>query len=83
MGPAAVVMKTPIIRREMGSKLIRMEFSDQPGQTVQTVDTPVDLRNRYSLTDAEVLELARYITIRVHDAFGVMLEPEPTMIGFD
>ncbi len=39
--------------------------------------------NRGSATADEVLELARYITIRVHDAFGVMLEPEPTMIGFD
>jgi UDP-N-acetylmuramate dehydrogenase len=39
--------------------------------------------NRGGATADEVLELARYITIRVHDAFGVMLEPEPTMIGFD
>jgi UDP-N-acetylmuramate dehydrogenase len=39
--------------------------------------------NRGSATAADVLELARYITIRVHDTFGVMLEPEPTMIGFD
>ena len=39
--------------------------------------------NRGGATSSEVLELARYITIRVHDTFGVMLEPEPTMIGFD
>jgi UDP-N-acetylmuramate dehydrogenase len=39
--------------------------------------------NRGGATANEVLELARYITIRVHDAFGVVLEPEPTMIGFD
>lgn len=39
--------------------------------------------NRGGATANEVLELARFITIRVHDAFGVMLEPEPTMIGFD
>jgi UDP-N-acetylmuramate dehydrogenase len=39
--------------------------------------------NRGGATADEVLELARYITIRVHDAFGVMLEPEPTMVGFD
>jgi pyruvate,water dikinase len=65
--PMIGVARQPIIRREMGSKLIRMEFSDQPGQNVRTVDTPVDLRNRYSLTDAEVLELARYgITIERH-----------------
>jgi UDP-N-acetylmuramate dehydrogenase len=39
--------------------------------------------NRGDATTDQVLELARYITIRVHDTFGVMLEPEPTMIGFD
>ena len=65
--PMIGVARQPIIRREMGSKLIRMEFSDQPGQSVKTVDTPLDLRNRYSLSDAEVLELARYgITIERH-----------------
>ena len=39
--------------------------------------------NRGEATTDQVLELARYITIRVHDTFGIMLEPEPTMIGFD
>jgi UDP-N-acetylmuramate dehydrogenase len=39
--------------------------------------------NRGVATTDQVLELARYITIRVHDTFGIMLEPEPTMIGFD
>ena len=61
------VARQPIIRREMGSKLIRMEFANEPGKTVRTVDTPVELRNRYSLTDDEVLELARYgMTIERH-----------------
>jgi UDP-N-acetylmuramate dehydrogenase len=39
--------------------------------------------NRGEATANDVLELARYITIRVHDEFGVMLVPEPSMIGFD
>ncbi len=39
--------------------------------------------NRGGATANQVLELARFITIRVHDTFGIMLEPEPTMIGFD
>jgi pyruvate,water dikinase len=50
----------PIIRRELGSKLIRMEFASGEGRTVRTVDTPAEQRNRYSLSDAEVIELARY-----------------------
>ncbi len=73
----------PIIRRELGSKLIRMEFATGEGRTVRTVDTPAEWRNRYSLSDAEVIELARYISIRVHDTFGIMLTPEPSFVGFD
>ena len=65
--PLIDIARQPIIRRELGSKLIRMEFSDERGKAVRTVDTPVELRHRYSLTDAEVLELARYgITIERH-----------------
>src|SRR5699024_7723770 len=55
----------PIISRRIGSKLIKMEFDDTPGvdHAVRTVDVPVSERNRYSLTDDEVIELARYATI--------------------
>jgi pyruvate,water dikinase len=55
----------PIIRRQLGSKLIKMEFDPAAGtgRSVRTVDTPVEQRTRYSLTDEEVVELARYATI--------------------
>jgi pyruvate,water dikinase len=33
------------------------------GKLVRIVDTPPEQRNRYSLTDAEVTELARYAVI--------------------
>ncbi|CAN7362204.1 phosphoenolpyruvate synthase [Cupriavidus necator] len=54
----------PIIRRSIGSKLIKMEFT-KPGETgrVKTVDVPTELRNRYSITDDDVTELARYAMI--------------------
>ena len=58
--------KYPIVGRRIGSKLIKMEFNDQrkPGENaVSTVDVPVSERNRYSLTDDEVIELARYAVI--------------------
>ena len=55
----------PIISRRIGSKLIKMEFDDNrnTGHAVRTVDVPVSERNRYSLNDEEVIELARYATI--------------------
>ena len=44
-----------------------MEFAtSRPGgggKRVRTVDTPPELRNRYSLSDADVDELARYALI--------------------
>jgi len=61
--------KLPIIRRNIGSKLIKMEFTGEAkaGLSVRTVDVPIELRNRYSLTDAEIAELATYaVTIEKH-----------------
>jgi pyruvate, water dikinase len=48
-----------ILRRSLGSKLLRMVYSDVPGERVRTEDTPDGLRNRFSLSDEEVQELAR------------------------
>ncbi|MCX5591711.1 phosphoenolpyruvate synthase [Alcaligenes endophyticus] len=55
----------PIVSRRIGSKLIKMEFDDSgnTSHAVRTVDVPVSERNRYSLTDDEIIELARYATI--------------------
>lgn len=54
----------PIIRRSIGSKLVKMEFT-QPGESgrVKTVDVPVEQRNRYSITDEDVIQLAKYAVI--------------------
>ena len=60
--------KQAIIRRNLGSKLIKMEFASAAdraatGKLVATVDTAPEQRNRYSLTDADVAELAQYALI--------------------
>jgi len=70
--PALRAGKRAIIRRNLGSKLIKMEFATPDekaasGRLVKTVDTVHELRNRYSLSDADVEELARYaLTIEQH-----------------
>ncbi len=63
--PMLALGKLPIIRRNIGSKLLKMEFTGESkaGLSVRTVDVPIELRNRYSLTDAEIVELARYAVI--------------------
>ncbi len=60
--------KRAVIRRNLGSKLIQMEFSSPEekkasGHLVKTTDVPTELRNRYSLTDAEVEQLAQYALV--------------------
>ncbi|MFM8461026.1 MAG: phosphoenolpyruvate synthase [Polynucleobacter victoriensis] len=62
--PILAAGKYPIIRRSLGSKLIQMQFT-APGETgrVKTVDVPLEQRNRYSISDEDVSELARYAMI--------------------
>ena len=66
--PALKAGKLAVIRRNLGSKLIKMEFATAAekaasGKLVRTVDTATEQRNRYSLTDTEVTELAKYALI--------------------
>jgi len=61
-----------VIRRNLGSKLIQMVFATPAEQAagaklVKTVDVPLEQRNRYSLTEADVEALARYaLVIETH-----------------
>ncbi|HEY3075828.1 MAG TPA: phosphoenolpyruvate synthase [Burkholderiales bacterium] len=54
--------KPAIVRRALGSKLQKMVFGTarEAGKSTRTVDVPEAERHRFSLTDAEVLELARH-----------------------
>ena len=61
--------KPAIVRRALGSKLEKMVFSQSAsaGKSTKTVEIPEIERAQFSLTDAEVLELARYaVTIEKH-----------------
>ncbi len=60
--------KRAVIRRNLGSKLLQMEFTTAQeknisGKLVKTTDVPTELRNRYSLTDADAEQLAKYALI--------------------
>jgi pyruvate,water dikinase len=62
--PMLAAGKRALIRRQIGSKLIKMEFAPAgSNERVKTVDVPIDQRNTYSLTDDEVNELAMYAVI--------------------
>jgi pyruvate, water dikinase len=63
--PALEAGRPAILRRTLGSKAIKMVFSDagEAGRSVRTLDVPEAQRRRFSITDAEMEELARYAVI--------------------
>ncbi|HEX7890265.1 MAG TPA: phosphoenolpyruvate synthase [Ramlibacter sp.] len=79
--------KQSVIRRNLGSKLIQMVFSSdaekaQSGKLVKTVDVPLEQRNRYSLTDDDVMELARYALV-IEQHYGRPMDIEWGKDGTD
>ena len=79
--------KSAVIRRNLGSKLIKMEFTTPEekaasGKLVKTVDTATEQRNRYSLTDADVTELAQYALI-IEQHYGRAMDIEWGKDGSD
>jgi len=82
--PMLAAGKFPIIRRSLGSKLLKMEFDPSAlnGRSVRTVDVADAERHRFSLTDEDVLELARYaVTIEKH--YGRPMDIEWGKDGID
>ncbi len=78
--PTLKAGKRALIRRNLGSKLLKMEFSTPAekaatGKLVKTVDTATEVRNRYSLTDDDVLELARYALV-IEEHYGRPMDIE-------
>ena len=76
-----------VIRRNLGSKLLQMEFTTADekkagGKLVKTTDVPTELRNRYSLSDADVEQLARYALI-IETHYGRAMDIEWGKDGID
>ncbi|MES2579374.1 MAG: phosphoenolpyruvate synthase [Pseudomonadota bacterium] len=82
--PLLALGKPAIVRRTMGSKLIKMVFSDatQAGKSTLTVDVDPAQSDVYSLSDADILELATYaMTIENH--YGCPMDIEWGKNGLD
>ena len=79
--------KMPVIRRQIGSKLIKMVFATaqervDTRRAVKTVDVAIEDRNRYSLSHEQVIELAQYaLTIESH--YGRPMDIEWGLDGRD
>ncbi|MFL6587517.1 MAG: phosphoenolpyruvate synthase [Luteimonas sp.] len=55
--------KPAILRRGIGSKQLRMVYSDVPGERVRIEDTPAEQRDTFSISDEDVQELSRQALI--------------------
>jgi pyruvate,water dikinase len=85
--PMLRAAKRAVIRRNLGSKLIQMQFTTaaekaQSGNLVKTTDVPTELRNRYSLTDVEVEKLAAYALV-IEQHYGCVMDIEWGKDGLD
>jgi pyruvate,water dikinase len=82
--PMLAAGKHSILRKSLGSKLIKMEFDPAggAGRTVRTVDVSDAERHRFSITDADVLELARY-AVQIEQHYGRPMDIEWGKDGAD
>lgn len=67
--------KPAILRRAMGSKQIRMVYSDKPGERVRNEDTPAELRRSFSISDADVHELSKQALV-IEEHYGRPMDVE-------
>jgi pyruvate, water dikinase len=77
--------KRAVIRRSLGSKLVQMVFNEDRSagaSLVKTVDVPLEQRNRYSLSDADVEQLARYALL-IEQHYGRPMDIEWGKDGID
>jgi pyruvate,water dikinase len=74
----------PILRKNLGSKLIKMIYSDdpQPGKSVDTVDVDASDCQRFSLTDDEITQLAR-IAVEIEKHYARPMDIEWGIDGSD
>jgi len=82
--PMLAAGKRAVIRRNLGSKLIKMEFAPEKvaGKSTRTIEVPEADRHRFSITDADVEELARYAMI-IEKHYGRPMDIEWGKDGID
>ncbi len=76
--------KAPIIRRTLGSKAEKMRFANASatGRPVEVVEVAQAERDRFSLTDGDVIELARY-AVQIEQHYGFPMDIEWAKDGGD
>ncbi|MBT8091415.1 MAG: phosphoenolpyruvate synthase [Gammaproteobacteria bacterium] len=75
--PALRAGKHPILRKNLGSKAIKMIYSEnrQAGKSVDTVDVDETDSRQFSITDEDIIELAR-MAVTIEDHYGRPMDIE-------
>ena len=76
--------KYPIIRKTLGSKLLKMEFdpTGASGRSVREVEVDAEDRRSFSITDEDVIELAKFARI-IEKHYGRPMDIEWGKDGID
>ncbi len=82
--PMLAAGKKAVVRRNIGSKMIKMTFAAEKvaGKSTITEDVEESLRHQFSINDEEVLELARYAMI-IEKHYGRPMDIEWGKDGVD
>jgi pyruvate,water dikinase len=82
--PMLAAGRFPIVRRSLGSKLVKLQFEMRPGsgRTVCQVDVPDEQRHQFSLSDQDVIELSQ-IAVRIEQHYGRPMDIEWGKDGTD
>ncbi|MSQ59930.1 MAG: phosphoenolpyruvate synthase [Betaproteobacteria bacterium] len=82
--PALNAARPAILRRTLGSKLIKMVFADSraAGRSVRTLEVDETQRRRFSISDAQITELAKFAVI-IEKHYGRHMDIEWGRDGID
>ncbi|UKA51627.1 phosphoenolpyruvate synthase [Arthrobacter sp. FW305-123] len=82
--PALAAGRPAVLKRGLGEKAVQMIYTDseEVGRTVDFVPVVQEARNRFSLTDAEVEELARH-AVAIEHHYGRPMDIEWGKDGVD
>lgn len=76
--PTLETAKVPIIRRKLGAKQLRLIYSNQGQERTNNVEVSKEDQQKFSITDEEVIELARWSLI-IEDHYSKLHKKDTPM----
>ena len=82
--PNLAAGRPAVLRKSLGSKTSRMVFGEraQAGSSTRVVETEIAMRRRFSISDAQAEELARY-AVAIERHYGRPMDIEWALDGID